>query len=451
MCKTVWSTGLAATLYLMVNLLMPVTAIAAGYAVGQDSIAGAGTAHAGGAAAATNASTIYANPAGMTRLSGNQFSLGVHLIRPAIDFDNAGSRLADGSPTTGGEGGNGGQTALVPNAYLVYQLEGPLTFGLGINSPFGLVTKYDDNWLGRYSEVTTSLKTVNVNPSIAYRVNDLLSIGFGVNAQYVRAKLRQAIDFGSVCVAAIGAAACGGLGLAVQANDGTGYVSGWDVGFGYNAGILLTPTPATRIGVHYRSQLHYEVPLTAEFRVPVAARNFLTAAGSPNAFTNTLAQTDLTVPEQVSVSAYHDVNQRLAVMADVTWTRWRKFDQLRIEFAEPTTPDNVLETQWNDVFRVAAGATYQWNDRLTLRGGLAFDQSPIDNKFRGPGVPDSDRYVVAVGLGYQLSESMSVDVAYQHLFFADGKTRRVSTTNSVLIGEFDVDVDVASVGFNWQF
>ena len=111
----------------------------------------------------------------------------------------------------------------------------------------------------------------------------------------------------------------------------------------------------------------------------------------------------------------------------------------------------MLPTNWNDVFRVSAGATYEWSDSVTLRGGLAFDESPIDDGFRGPGIPDSHRYVVALGLGYRLSDTLSVDFAYQHLFFKDGLTRRLSATNSVLNGEFDIDVDMVGVGMNWKF
>ncbi len=111
----------------------------------------------------------------------------------------------------------------------------------------------------------------------------------------------------------------------------------------------------------------------------------------------------------------------------------------------------MLPTNWNDVFRVSSGATYEWSDSVTLRGGLAFDESPIDDAFRGPGIPDSDRYVIAMGFGYRLSDSLSLDFAYQHLFFIDGLTRRLSATNSVLNGEFEIDIDVVSVGVNWRF
>ncbi len=448
--------GGAASLFLLLGALLMAAgadrAIAAGYAVGHESVSGAGTAYAGGAAAAGDASTIQSNPAGLTRLDGNQMIFGVQGIIPVIDFDNSGAVLSDGTPTTGGDGGDGGKEAVVPNLYFLWDLESGVKLGLGINAPYGLITKYDPDWVGRYSEITTSLKTININPSAAVRVTDRLSVGAGLNLQYVRAKLLQAIDFGTICVSQVGAATCAGtFGLAPQANDGTGFVSGEDFGYGFNLGLLYEPTAATRVGVHYRSRIEYTIDLNADFNVPAAARTFFVAGGAPTAFTDGDAETKLTIPETASASVYHTINPRWAAMADVTWTRWRQFDELRINFDDPATPANVLPTNWNDVFRVSAGATYEWSDSVTLRGGLAFDESPIDDAFRGPGIPDSDRYVIALGLGYRLSDSLSVDFAYQHLFFKDGLTRRLSATNSVLNGEFDVDVDMVSVGMNWKF
>lgn len=446
----------AACLALLSGVLLLVSgaehANAAGYAVDFQSVSGAGTAYAGGAAAASDASTIHYNPAGMALLDGDQMVIGGHYIAPFIDFDNGGAVIFDGTPITGGNGGDGGKNAVIPNFYYVSDRGGGLKFGLGINAPYGLVTKYDPDWVGRYNEVTTSLKTVNVNPSAAYRVNNELSIGGGLDLQYVRAKLSQAIDFGTICVAAIGAGACvAGFNLAPQADDGTALVSGWDVAYGFNLGLLYEPTPATRIGVHYRSRINYVIDLDGEFDVPPNARAFLVAAGTPNAFIDVGAETKLTIPETASVSIHHTIDPRWAVMADVTWTRWRQLGELRINSSEPDTPVNLLVTSWDDVFRVSVGATYQWNDDITLRGGLAFDESPTNDTFRGPGIPDSDRYIAAVGLGYRLTDSLTLDFAYQHLQLKDGPTKRLSGTGSVLNGEFDIDIDVVSMGVTWNF
>lgn len=424
---------------------------ASGYGVGQESVSGAGVAHAGGAAAAQDASTIWANPAGMTLL-GSEIVGGGHMFFPKVEFDNRGSVLFNGAPIPGGEGGNAIEFAAAANLYGVWNVSPTLRLGLGINTPYGLVTDYEDDYVGRYSEVTTYLKTANVNPSAALKLGGGWSIGGGLNLGYADAKLLQAIDFGTVCAGAVGPAACAGVfGLVPGASDGAGKVKGDDFGGGFNLGVLYELSPATRFGAQYRSKLEYKFDLDAEFNVAANARAFLAAAGLPNAFTDGSAQTELTIPETASLSAFHALNERWALMADVTWTRWSRFDELRIQFDNPQTPTGVLVTEWDDVFRVAIGAAHAWNDALTLRGGLAFDESPIPTRNRGPGIPDSDRWVFAAGFGWALSPRATLDAAYQYIHFTEGDTARISATNSVMIGEYNNHAHVVSLGLRWKF
>jgi len=432
-------------------LCAPHAIAATAFAPGQESVSGGGTAFAGGAAAANDASTIFYNPAGMTRLHDNQMMIGGQFLIVDIDYDEKASTLFNGSPISGGDGGQGGQNALVPHIYALYNLSSETKIGLGINAPFGLVTSYDDDWKGRYNEVTTSLKTINVNLAVAHRLTPELSVGGGLSAQRMQARLTQAIDFGSACAIALGAGTCAGtFGLAPGANDGSGDVDGTDVGFGFNMGVLYEFSPGTRMGFHYRSRINYKVDGDADFNVPAGARAFLTAAGLPNAYTQTGAHLSFKLPASASVSAYHEIDDRWAVMADVTWTRWRSFNEVLFVF-DDQTPQNLLVTRWKNVFRVAAGATYRWSDRLLLRGGAAFDESPVRDMFRGPGVPDSNRVVVALGLGYALSDRMWMDASYQHLFFETGTTRRTSPTNSTLVGEFNNAVDVIGASLTVKF
>ncbi len=425
---------------------------AAGYGVGQESPSGAGVANAGGAAGAQDASTVWSNPAGMVRL-GTEAVAGAHFLLPQIRYEDRGSVLFDGTPVSGGNGGNGAYAAAIPNLYFVWQQSPGLSFGLGINAPYGLVTDYKPDFVGRYSEVTTNLKTINFNPSVAVRLGGGWSVGGGVDIGYADAKLLQAVDFGSVCASsAFGAAACAaGFNLAPGKNDGAGEFTSTDFGAGFNIGFLYEFSPTTRVGAHYRSKIEYKFNGDSHFDVPANARAFLVAAGSPAGFTDGGAQTELTIPETASVSAYHELNARWAVMGDVTWTRWNRFDELRIDADNPQTPTNLLLTDWHNVFRLAAGATYRWSDALTLRGGLAYDESPIPTRNRGPGIPDSDRYVVATGLGWQATPSATIDVGYQHIFFREGPTARVSGTNSVMNGKFENDVDIVSLGLRWKF
>ncbi|HYL18911.1 MAG TPA: outer membrane protein transport protein, partial [Burkholderiales bacterium] len=196
-------------------------ASAAGFALIEQSPSQVGNAFAGGAASAEDASTIYFNPAGMTQLSGKQIVVGVHGIKPSAEFNNSGSHLnapLTAFPLTGGTGGDAGSWAAVPNVYASWQLSPQWFIGLGINSPFGLSTDYDSNWVGRYQGITSDLMTVNINPSIAYKINDKISVGAGVSAQYIDVDLKKAIDFGTICNA--GAPIPAGCGVALTPQRG---------------------------------------------------------------------------------------------------------------------------------------------------------------------------------------------------------------------------------------
>lgn len=448
-CALSWPLAAAAAIALCLAGHVP-PARAAGYAVGQESVSGMGIAYSGGAATG-DVSSAYYNPAAMTRINGRQLMFGGSAILPFVEYDEQASVLFDGTSYAGGDGGDGGQNALVPHFYGIYPMNNGLRLGLSFNSPFGLVTNYSEGWKGRYSEVTTSLKSFNLNPSIAGEVLPGLSVGAGVSVQYLRGKLRQNIDFGSNCVQIFNAADCvNNFGLIAGQTDGDGKVRGNTVGYGYNVGLLYELNERTRIGAHYRSRMVFNFDGTGKFIASPGAHAFLTAIGIPNSFGITDAKFNLVEPEQASVSVHHEFNDKWAAMADVTWTRWAVFDFLRIEFADQT-PDNFLLTKWDNVFRYSLGATYKWKPDVILRGGLAFDDSPINGDFRGPGIPDSDRIVLAFGVGYAVNDNIWVDAGYQHLFFKTGNTRRLSATNSVLNGDFDVDVDVFGMSFtvNW--
>jgi len=419
--------------------------LAAGYQVGQESISGAGVAHAGGAAAAGDASTIYANPAGMVLIDGRQLVGGGHLLPPSlfgdsVDFTNNGSVTGAGAAVTGGDGGEGAVGALAPNLYTVWTLKSGVKAGIGINAPYGLATDYEEGWVGRYNELGAAVTTVNVNPALAYRVNDRWSIGGGLNAMYSRARLTQAVDFGAA------------LGGASQSNDGSSDFAADDYAFGFNVGVLYELNANTRIGVQYRSGMNFHYDGKVDFSLSAAARAGLDGNGQPNAFTDGGMKTDFPIPDTASISVYHNVaGTKWALMGDLTWTRWEVFDRLVFIADEPTTTTNIIVTAWDNKFRLSGGATYDWSPKLQLRAGLAFDDSPIKTQARGAGVPDSDRTVVALGGGYKMRDNITIDFAYQHYFFKDGNIANRVATGSRLIGKFENQADWLSLGVTWNF
>ena len=440
---------------------IPRGAAAAGFAISEQSVKGLGTAYAGAAAAAEDGSTIYYNPAGMSRLTGTQVVFGGQVIMPSTHFSNSGSNLGgalSAFPLTGNDGGDGGVTAFVPNIYVTHSLGSRVTIGLGVEAPFGLVTDYNDGWIGRYHAMRSDLRTVNLNPSISFKFNRYVSVGVGVSAMHTHVNLTNALDFSSLCLGLqqqgkLAAGTCGALGLGSPANpatDGFSKLEGDSWGFGYDVGILLQPRPDTRVGISYRSRVLQNLKGTAYFQVPAAAAPL---AAATQAFSQTGSSSSLDLPDSLSVSALHQLTPAWAVMADITWTNWSRFQQLVVRFDNPAQPPNVTPEHWRDTMRYALGVRWSPVDKpYTLRTGIAWDQTPVPSAaLRTPRIPDQNRFWLAFGGSYRLSKALSVDASYAHLFVNDtGINNAEINTGHVLNGQFSSDVDIVGVQLVWR-
>ena len=443
--------------------LATLSAQGAGFAIIENSASGLGNAFAGAAAVAEDASTIYFNPAGMTHLPGSQLVAAGHYIMPTADFRNRGSHvnplLTGGVPVAGtlpGPNADGGVNKFVPNLFLSTQLGETLFAGIGINAPFGLATKYSENWVGRYHAIESDIKTVNINPSIAWQANEMISIGGGISAQYIDTTLSNAVDFGSICFGLEGAGVipdgtCAGAGVLPLEADGKAEVKGTDWSWGFNLGALVNLTERSRIGVAYRSQVSHTLEGRAKFQVPANFQAILDI-GLP-LFTNTGAKASTDLPETFSMSFYHAFNDQWAVLADATWTKWSRFDELRIQYHNPHQPDTAQPENWDDSWRYSLGATYQPSDKWIFRVGWAYDETPIRNaQYRTPRIPGNDRTWIAFGAGYRISETMAVDVGYAHLFVDDtGIDALDHSTGHQLVGEYQSDVDIISAQLKVNF
>jgi long-chain fatty acid transport protein len=461
-------------------LAMASPAFGAGFAIIEQSVSGLGNAFAGGAASAEDATTVFFNPAGLTRLKGQQAVAGVHVIVPSAEFEKENAANALGQPLSGGEGGDAGEVGVVPNFFYAANLDNGWSLGLGVTAPFGLVTEYDKTWVGRYHAVKSDVMTININPSVAYKVNDRLSIGAGVSAQYIDVNLTSMVDFGlsaysGLATAAQQAAAGGDLATAgalmAQANAllGNGVVSNPDAdvfadltaddwGYGFNLGVLYEFNDDSRVGLAYRSRISHTVKGEGEFSLQNPA--FLSAVGlqaaAQAAFPDQDVEGDITLPASASLSAYHRINPQWAVMADVLWTEWSTFDELVIEF-DGALPDSVTAENWDDSWRYSVGATYSPNEKLDLRLGLAYDETPIPSaKYRTPRIPCEDRIWTAFGVGYRVTERLKLDFAYAHLFVKDSKIDKSTAdaenlSRGNLRGEYENEVDIASIQLAYNF
>ena len=298
---------------------------ASGFAIIENSGSGMGNAFAGAAAVAEDASTVYFNPAGMMRLQGSQVDTALHYIVPSSEFTNGGSTinaLLGGAPLPGADGRDPGVNAAVPNLYYVREIGTSLKLGLGVTAPFGLKTSYTQNWVGRYHAITSSIKSININPSLAMRINDKVSIGVGFSAMYLEARLTNAVDKSAVCLGVAPAATCAAFGLVTpgtEATDGFIDLQLDDWGYGYNVGVLFEPSEQTRVGISYRSRVIQNTTGTADF-TNTADLAALFAGTAPGAFADQTASAQVSLPETISVSAYHQMTPKWGLMGDVTWT-----------------------------------------------------------------------------------------------------------------------------------
>jgi long-chain fatty acid transport protein len=279
-------------------------------------------------------------------------------------------------------------------------------------------------------------------------VFDWLSVGGGVSAQWVDAKLSNAIDFGSVCFAVLGPALCPLFHLSPQHADGRARLTANDWGFGYNGGVLLSPTANTRIGVAYRSHMDFDLNGDARFSLPIEA-TLLTAGGT--VFRDTGIRANLSEPETVTFGVYQKLAPRWVGLFGAEWTRWSRVRELRIRFDNPLQPDSVLPADWHDTWFYSVGANYLYSDRLTLRAGVAYDQSPVPTSTRTPRLPGSNAIDFALGAGYKPYDDVQIDVAYQLGLLDQADIALTDPIAGSLNGHYDFTTHVFSLQVRKQF
>lgn len=415
----------------------------AGFALIEQNASGLGNAYAGQAASAQDASTIFYNPAGLTQLEGRQVVMAGSLVRPSAKFSNDGSTNAPLQPVLGGDGGDAGGWALVPNFYYAMDMTPAIKFGLGVNAPFGLATVYDYDWVGRFHAVKSDMKTLNINPTLAFKLNDKVSLGVGIDAQYIKAELTNKVNYSGVFAQA-------SKGTLIAPNiEGLATVEGDDWSWGYNLGALLSPEAGTRIGINYRSKVKHTLEGTVDFSRPTGLS--ATQTGILNA---AVADGDVTagveLPDTFSVSLFKTVNPKWDILADVTWTHWKLFKNLTVNRTNgtqlTTTPEN-----WDNNLRYSVGLNYHQDEKMTWRVGLAYDETPVDDAFRTPRIPDESRTWLAFGGQYRLSKKAALDFGYAHLFVKDATINQVSASNGTLDGNYDNAVDILSMQYTHSF
>ena len=457
---------------------MSVGAQASGYRFGSQSVAGQGTADANGAEA-SDASTIFYNPAGLSRLDGTQISAGATVVVPHSTYTDTGSTHFTGAPTGGTPAKDYAPDAVAaPSLYVSKKLNDQWAVGLGLFVPYGAKLDYGNNWNGRYALSNIKLEAITLNPSVSWKLNQHHAFGFGIDAEHMKAELGQAVDVpGSIAALSSGAGAAQGALLIKQiaalggnpallrtAGDAHGSNDGQDWGWGFNLGYMFTLDENTRFGLAYRSSISHQLKGSTVWDFSQVTTdpivNKVLAAASHKV--NSAALVRLRTPETLSANVFHQFDAKWAGMADVTFSRHNRMGDLHIEFPGTGEGDEVIRQQWKNTVRVSLGGNYAYNENLTLRAGVAYDQSPVQSaELTHPALPDSDRMQYSFGANWKLSPRSSIDLAYSFLDFKDAKINYTNQCNPLATtctgngettrGLYKTHLSLVGIAYNYKF
>jgi long-chain fatty acid transport protein len=387
---------------------------AGGFGIREQSAQGQGLGFAGAASGAAGASSLFWNPATVTMQPGWNSEYNASVIIPQATI----------TPTLGtfppllalGGSGDIGQAAVVPSGATTYQVNDRLYLGVSSSAPFGLVTKPHQVWAGQTYSRSSRIFSANLNPVIGYKVTDWLSIAGGPAIEYFKLTLRQATGISPLAPSA--------------------YLKGDDWGVGYTVGATVTPFAGTAFGVGYRSSIHHELegPATGIGRV----------------------RANLNTPDKVSVGLTQAITPDFRVNFGFEWDQWSRIGTQAVVSESLGVPVTALSLRYRDGFFYSVGAEYDWSPQLTLRGGVAYEQSPIVLDNRSTRLPDGDRVSLNVGASYRWSDKLSLNIAYSHLFVDKGRIlygpgRPDYVTPLAFAATVDSSVDIVSVGFRYRW
>ncbi|TCI03032.1 long-chain fatty acid transporter [Corallincola luteus] len=403
---------------------------AAGFQLNEHSANGLGRAYAGEGAIAENAAVLARNPAAMTLFDKAQLSVAATYINPEVDITghttNHYGELYNGAAAGVNAAIPGADLAMVqtefdakqqdiapdavvPAIYYIRPIDEQWFFGFGVFSNFGLSTDYDSQSNTSEFADKAEVTTININPNLAYRINDEWSIGGGINLVYADAEIGSTTpeymngyvapinDYNQIAEQ-IGAPTL----LPVPGNATTLRMSGDDWAYGWNIGLLWQLPAGTRVALSYRSEVELELDGHAESDLSAAL--------------NDKGTLDLDLPAITELAIHQPISGQWSLQASAVYTQWGSFDKLEAKLDNLDEPVHIKDEYWDHAWRLAAGVTYLATPAWTLRAGYAYDETPVDAKHRTLSIPDTDRQWFTLGTSYQWDEAVSFDLGYAYLY-----------------------------------
>ena len=394
---------------------------AGAFAIREQSAEDLGDAFAGAATSGSSLSSMFWNPATMTSHKGWQSTSAFSAILPYASIT-----ATSPSPfSANASSGNIGEAALVPASSMSYQVNDSLWAGLSINSPFGLSTKADHTWKGSFYGQSSDARSIDIRPTLAYKINEMLSFGIGLDIQ------RFSLHLTSQDPAA-----------PALLDDLKG--SSW--GVGVTAGVTIKPVAGTEIGIGYRSAVHQAVK--GSLSAPV-----LFGSTVPRSVTSSL-----TLPDQLNIGLRQKISDNFTGTAGFEWTHWSMFNSFPVYLTGTSVAVNKLAFKYRNGWMASLGGEYKYSPNLTVRGGLAYEFSPVSDAVRGVRLPDSNRIWTTVGLSYAIDKKLSFDASYAHIF-PSGKKILINSSHPAwnplvpvpLAASYSSHIDIVSVGLNYRW
>ncbi len=386
-------------------------AYAAGFMLTEQSVAGLGRSYAGIGVDGTDISGVYYNPATMTLHKGTILQAG--FVGIGLNLDYAGN---DGTTENGRE-----KSQAIPHGYLLHQINDSTWVGLAMTVPFGMGTEFGDDWSQADHGISAQILTFDFNPNVAWKASEKLSFGAGVSVQYASADLTKKTYLADTAEGKKnGGSAVFGLSSVRSEIDADSIAWGW------NVGMMWSPLENLRFGLSYRSKVKHDAdgdltideasldttaPITGKAPNDTALAGML---GQLGVYGELPGSAVVSAPAWAMATVAWDVNNLLSLYGTFRWTDWSSFDKLDIESKGSTM--TTIKNNWRDTYLTSLGADLRVTDRWTLRGGVAYETSPIATKeYRTAIIPDADRWWFSVGSSYKISENMIADVGFAHL------------------------------------
>jgi long-chain fatty acid transport protein len=386
-----------------------------------------GLAGAGWSARAQDAATVFTNPAGMTRLQKSELLVGAQPLYLHVDFS------PDSKTTTSGKDGDASTWLPAGGMYYVHNLNPRLKIGASAVGYFGLGLDYEDDWVGRYYVQEVKLQALGVQPAVAYRVTDWLSLGAGVVALYGVLDEKAAVN-----------------NIGPNQGDGKLKIEDSDWTYQVNLGVLVEPRKGTRFGLTYLSEGDLEFKDKPEFSNLGAALETLLRA---NGVYDAEIEVEFTMPRALMFSAYHELSDRLALMGNLGWQDWSQFGKVGVSVTSEDTSDLTVDRNYKDTWHVALGAQYRVATPWLLTAGISYDSSMMDDEDRTPDLPLGESWRFGLGARYDWSENLAFGTGYTFLWSGD---LDMDVNRGPLAGRVSGTYENVSMHFinfylNWKF